>query len=271
MDRAGQKALCALRVTDLPSPSTPPAPPPAERTPRSSVLGGVSSQSRRRSPPGGWERSLVPAHLEPPWTRFQHRVPTHLGPLQPGSQLPPAPTPAPSGDGRLSPGAAQPRAGEPGMHPRQRRGRGAAQRPAHLEFRLLWAPPLLDQLCPDRDWAGNSPVPRPSRAWALLDQLLTAGGIASRPPGDQSSNPSAPRGLRGGGTGGGGGAILAGTSLPILPLFASPRPGFQVLVHCSTSCTSSLWGQDPAVLTRHFRRLWVSLAPLSSAQLSYSS
>lgn len=175
MDGAGQKALCALRVTDLPSPS----PPRRADAQVPSAGRGQLSEPRCRSPPGGWESSTglhgVPAHLEPPWSRYWHKVPTYLGPPRPRSQLPPAPTPAPSEDRRLlgscaAPGRRARNAPETAAWPR------VAQRPAHLGFHLLAAPPMLDQLCPNSGLAGNCPAPRPSRVPPGLDQLLTAGG-----------------------------------------------------------------------------------------------
>lgn len=175
MDGAGQKALCALRVTDLPSPS----PPRRADAQVPSAGRGQLSEPRCRSPPGGWESSTglhgVPAHLEPRWSRYWHKVPTYQGPPRPRSQLPPAPTPAPSEDRRLlgscaAPGRRARNAPETAAWPR------VAQRPAHLGFHLLGAPPMLDQLCPNSGLAGNCPAPRPSRVPPGLDQLLTAGG-----------------------------------------------------------------------------------------------
>lgn len=71
-----KRPLCALRVTDLPSPS----PPRRADAQVPSAGRGQLPEPRRRSPPGGWERGLglhrVPAHLEPldgpaPGTKFR--------------------------------------------------------------------------------------------------------------------------------------------------------------------------------------------------------
>ena len=136
--------------------------PHAERTPRSLVRGG--SAPGAPLPLAPWRLGAQhgpargPASPRASAAPLLAQVPTYLGPPRPGSQLPPAPAPAPSGGRRLlgscsAPSCRARNAPETAAWPR------VAQRPAHLGFHLLRTPPLLDQLCINSGLAGNGQRP----------------------------------------------------------------------------------------------------------------
>lgn len=180
MDGAGQKALCALRVTDLPSP-----PPPFREDAQVPRAGrGQLPEPRRRSPSGGGERSLGPqgdpAHLKPPGSRSRHRVPG-----SPGSSAAPLPAPA-SPDTRAQRGPqTQPgRSSAAGQRARNAPATAAwpreAQRPAHLGPRPSWTSSILTAA-----WRGTTQRP------AHLRPASPGPALSREPPrGEERSVPS---------------------------------------------------------------------------------
>lgn len=127
---------------------------------------GQLPEPHRRSPPGGWERSVgshrVPAHLEPLLASSPYRVSAHLGP----------PWPRPS--------SCQARPPSP-------------EETADSVGTLLRLGPQNWECARESRAAAGSPAPRPPRAPPLLDQLypdsgVAAGGTESHPPEDQSLN-----------------------------------------------------------------------------------
>lgn len=102
--------------------------PHAERTPRSLVLGGVSSRSPAAARPlaaGSAARACtgfrLTSNLRGPATGTRSRLTWVLRGPALSSHQPRPPRPAETED---CSGVAQPPAAEPGMHPRQRRGHG---------------------------------------------------------------------------------------------------------------------------------------------------
>lgn len=133
MNGGGQKALCALRVTDLPPP-----PPNHSRRAGAKVPGaGVGSSTHGCPECGVWPVSPRARGL------FLCRGPAHLAPPQlSGSRA------RGSGSRRgwhtHSPGAPPPRAEEPGMSRQLQRGGGLPTScPAHPRLRPSWTSSIL--------------------------------------------------------------------------------------------------------------------------------
>lgn len=180
MDSEGQKALCVLLVTDLPSPPPTTHPitfpsPPAKQTFRSPGLGGSSSWNPAAARPlaagsiaWAYTESLLPSSLSGPAPG--------TSPGSPGSsaarlRAPASPDLAPSDDSRLRPGTPPPGAGEVGKH-RDSGWAPGSPAPAHLGSRPPRGPPLLGQ--------------------RHSDSGVAAGATASSSPGDHSPNPTEP-------------------------------------------------------------------------------
>lgn len=134
MNGGGQKALCALRVTDLPSP-----PPNHSRRAGAKVPGteGAAPELHRRGPQGGREYGVWPGSPRDRGLGSPCRGSAHLAPPPPGSRA--RGSRSRQGWHTHPPGAPPPRAEEPGMSQQLQRGGGLPTScPAHLGLRPFW-------------------------------------------------------------------------------------------------------------------------------------
>lgn len=159
MNGGGQKALCALRVTDLPPP-----PPNHSRRAGSKVPGaeGAAPELHGRCPHRVWPGS-------PRARGFGSRCrgPAHLAPPPPGSRA--RGSRSRQGWHTQPPGAPPARAEEPGMSLQLQRGGGLPSCPAHLGLRPSWTSSDLRGVV--RDPANLSPAPlRTSSGWDWIAQ-----------------------------------------------------------------------------------------------------